>query len=146
MVKISLVCSHGGHLTEMQQILPSFGNEEIFWVTGHSDREVPGKVYYVENIGTSPTRMLLAFIRILSIFLKERPSVVVSTGAEIAIPAVLLARAMGAKTIFIESLCRVSSLSISGFLLLPLVDLFLVQWPGLVRLTHGKGRFWGQVI
>eukprot|EP00948_MAST-09A_sp_MAST-9A-sp1_P000441 g441.t1 len=31
--------------------------------------------------------------------------------------------------IFVESFCRVSTLSLSGYILLPLVDRFLVQWP-----------------
>ena len=39
------------------------------------------------------------------------------------------------RTIFIESWARVTTLSLSGKILLPLVDRFLVQWPGL----EGKG-------
>lgn len=43
------------------------------------------------------------------------------------------------RTIFVESWARVTTLSLSGKLLLPFVDRFLVQWPAL----QGKGAFWG---
>ncbi|CAI7614659.1 unnamed protein product [Penicillium glandicola] len=43
------------------------------------------------------------------------------------------------RTIYIESWARVSSLSASGVLLLPLVDRFLVQWPA----QAGRRAWWG---
>lgn len=43
------------------------------------------------------------------------------------------------RTIYIESWARVSSLSTSGVLLLPLVDRFLVQWPA----QAGRRAWWG---
>lgn len=43
------------------------------------------------------------------------------------------------RTIFVESWARVTTLSLSGKLLLPFVDRFLVQWPGLEGRTPWKG-------
>ncbi|KAJ5650127.1 UDP-N-acetylglucosamine transferase subunit alg14 [Penicillium longicatenatum] len=43
------------------------------------------------------------------------------------------------RTIFVESWARISTLSTSGVLLLPLADRFLVQWPGLA----GRRAWWG---
>lgn len=43
------------------------------------------------------------------------------------------------RTIYIESWARVSSLSTSGILLLPLADRFLVQWPT----QAGRRAWWG---
>ncbi|KAJ5514785.1 hypothetical protein N7463_004337 [Penicillium fimorum] len=43
------------------------------------------------------------------------------------------------RTIYIESWARVSSLSTSGVLLLPLADRFLVQWPA----QAGRRAWWG---
>lgn len=43
------------------------------------------------------------------------------------------------RTIFVESWARVSTLSLSGRLLLPFVDRFLVQWPGLAGRQAWKG-------
>jgi beta-1,4-N-acetylglucosaminyltransferase len=43
------------------------------------------------------------------------------------------------RTIYVESWARVSTLSISGVLLLPLADRFLVQWPA----QAGRRAWWG---
>lgn len=50
--------------------------------------------------------------------------------------AVYLNRLLGLaspRLLYVESFARVQSLSLSGKLLSPLVDRFVVQWPGLVR-------------
>ncbi|KAJ6092977.1 UDP-N-acetylglucosamine transferase subunit alg14 [Penicillium sp. IBT 16267x] len=43
------------------------------------------------------------------------------------------------RTVFVESWARITTLSTSGVLLLPLADQFLVQWPGLA----GRRAWWG---
>lgn len=37
------------------------------------------------------------------------------------------------RSVFVESFCRTQTLSLAGRLLYPVVDTFVVQWPGLVR-------------
>ncbi|KAL9627612.1 MAG: hypothetical protein Q9164_007550 [Protoblastenia rupestris] len=50
------------------------------------------------------------------------------------------------RTIFIESWARVKSLSLSGKILLPFVDRFLVQWPALDGKGGGKAEFVGALV
>ncbi len=50
------------------------------------------------------------------------------------------------KTIYIESWARVKSLSLSGKILLPFVDRFLVQWPALEGKGGGKAEFVGALV
>lgn len=50
------------------------------------------------------------------------------------------------RTIFIESWARVKSLSLSGKILLPFVDRFLVQWPALEGKGGGKAEFVGALV
>lgn len=50
------------------------------------------------------------------------------------------------RTIFVESWARVKTLSLSGKILLPLVDRFLVQWPELEGRGGGKAEFVGALI
>jgi UDP-N-acetylglucosamine transferase subunit ALG13 len=57
------------------------------------------------------------------------PDVVVSTGAGIAVPFVVLARALGVPTVFIEVVDRIESRTVTGKLCGPWTDLYLVQWP-----------------
>jgi beta-1,4-N-acetylglucosaminyltransferase len=50
------------------------------------------------------------------------------------------------RTIFVESWARVTTLSLSGKILLPLVDRFLVQWPTLEGRGGGKAEFVGTLV
>ena len=57
-----------------------------------------------------------------------RPDVVVSTGAAVAFPFFLAARAMGIPTVYVEVYDRIDSPTLTGRLCRPLSTLFCVQW------------------
>ena len=149
-MKICLVCSHGGHLTETLQILDAFEGHDIFFATYHSAREEDvteiTRAYFTENIGTSVFRMFRAFFWTILVLRGERPDVIVSLGAEIALPFFYLGKLMRIKTVFIESWCRVEALSKTGKLVYPIADLFLVQWPQLLGVCGSKAQCKGAVI
>jgi len=147
-MKVALVCSHGGHLTEMLYILDAFKGHDIFFITYDCPRTrtLRYRKYLLKNIGTSPFRMLVAFLKILRIFLKEKPNLVVSTGSEIAIPAFYIAKLLGIKTVFIESWCRIWSPSGTGRIVYPVADVFLVQWPQLLSKCGKKAKYVGAVV
>lgn len=147
-MKIGLICSFGGHLTELQYLMDAFEGHDIFFITYDSKRTRPlsYRKYLIDNIGTSPIKMIVAFYKIFSILYNEKPSIIVSTGSEIAIPAFYIAKIMGIKTIFIESWCRITTRSGTGKIVYPVSDLFLVQWPELLRLYGPKAKYVGAVI
>jgi len=145
-MKIALVCSHGGHLTEMLELREAFDGHETFLVSYESRRTKELGAYTMRNIGRNPLLMLIAFIKSIILFLKERPAVAVSTGAEIALPAFWAAKLMGAKTIFIESVCRINSPSISGRLVYCISDRFFVQWPQTLKYYGKKAIYEGGLI
>jgi UDP-N-acetylglucosamine:LPS N-acetylglucosamine transferase len=60
-----------------------------------------------------------------------RPTLMVSCGTGLTVPIFYSARLLGIKTVFIESMSRVETLSITGRMLLGKTDLFMVQWPDL---------------
>jgi UDP-N-acetylglucosamine:LPS N-acetylglucosamine transferase len=76
----------------------------------------------------------------------ERPQVILSLGAEIALPFFYLGKLLRIKTIFIESWCRVENLSLTGRLVYPVADVFWVQWPGLLHAARPKARYHGAVM
>jgi beta-1,4-N-acetylglucosaminyltransferase len=149
-VKIALVCSHGGHLTETLQILPAFAGHEVFFATYHSSRDTEvtqiAHAYFTQNIGTSLFRMFRATFWALRVLWREKPDVIVSLGAEIALPFLYLGKLLGVKTIFIESWCRVEDLSGTGRLVYPVADVFWVQWPQLLEVCSSKAQYRGSVI
>ncbi len=149
-MKIALVCTHGGHLTELLRLLKAFDGHEIFFATHYSARDEEIKaiapVYFCKNIGARIHRFGWAVIWALWILLKEKPDVIVSTGSEIALPFFFWGKLLGIRSIFIESWCRVEKLSRTGKLAYPLVDEFWVQWPQLLCVCGKKARYHGSVI
>jgi len=65
---------------------------------------------------------------------RERPDVIVSTGAGAAVPFFWLGRLLGCRTVYLEVYDRVDSATMTGRLCRPVTDLFLVQWPEQQRL------------
>jgi len=130
--KICLACSAGGHLTELIQLEKSWKGLPHFFVSDKRfnavDLSKKEKVYFV----SCPRRNLFKFLanvfQSLRIMLNERPTVVISTGADTAIATCLIAKAFGKKVVFIESFCRIKEPSLSGKIMYRFADLFLVQW------------------
>ena len=150
MAKIGLVCSHGGHMTEMLELIGSFEGHALFFVTYRSPRvgELAERyrLYTMTNIGASPIRLLASLPKAWHVLRSERPDALVSTGSEIAIPFFVLARAFRIRTVFVESCCRIHSPSGTGRAVYPLADVFLVQWPGLLTRYGPKARYEGGLL
>ncbi len=150
-MKICLVCSHGGHLVELMQLLDAFEGKNYFFVTYSSEAtknlknayllkferwDLKGKILLIKNI-----------IKTTHILLKERPDIIVSTGGgEIAVPFCYIGKVLGAKIIFIDSLARITTPSGGGKFIYPIADLFLVQWESLLKKYGKKAKYWGQII
>jgi beta-1,4-N-acetylglucosaminyltransferase len=159
-MKICLVCSQGGHLTELMELMDAFKGHDAFLIT-HDEKFTRSiedvysiktyliKDFLVKSLSFKALRILgnMAVISLseIRIFLFERPDVVVSTGSEIAIPMAYLAKAFGKRVVFIESLCRVSELSFTGRAIYPIADIFLVQWKHLVD-KYDRSRYEGRVL
>ncbi len=149
-MKVCLVTSSGGHLTETLQIVDAFADDEIFFVTWTGSREEDVRAiapaYFIDSYGTNPLRLLASLPQVIRILLVEKPDVIVSLGAEIALPFFYLAKPLGIKTVFIESWCRIDGLSKTGKLVYPIADTFYVQWPQLLDVCGPKARYEGAVI
>lgn len=135
-MKICLTSSAGGHLNQLLKLLPVVG-KDIFFITSarHMKKTLGGyKIYYMQDPGRKSWKFLVDAVRSFSILLKERPTAVITTGAGIAVPTCLIAKIFfGSKIIFIESLSRVESPSMTGKTLYPIADLFIVQWKSLLK-------------
>ncbi len=76
-----------------------------------------------------------------------RPDVVFCVGTCLAIPLFFWGRLIGAKTVFVESITRVTRMSMTGRLVLffRLSDRFYVQWPQLGR-AYRRTLYRGNVL
>lgn len=132
-MKVALVCSSGGHLTQLHQLKPFWEKHERFWVTFRlpdSESLLDGEdvvwAYYptTRNLRNAVRNLGLA-LRLLP---RRRPDLIVSDGAGVAFPFFLVARMLRIKTVYIEVYDRIDSPTLTGRLCRPLTSLFLVQW------------------
>jgi anti-anti-sigma factor len=134
--KIMLVCSSGGHFRGMRGFSDYWQQfEQRHWITfktGTTQTELKDEQV---SWAHSPTnRNLPNLIRNLSlaiaVFRKERPALVISTGAGVAVPFLLIAKYLcKSQVIFVESKTRIRDLSLSAKLLrsLKALDLLIVR-------------------
>jgi len=133
-MKLCLVCSSGGHFMEMQSLRLMWEGYDRFWVTFPTEdtRSFLGDerkywAYFPTN--RNLRNFFRNFLLALRVLLKERPEVIVTTGAAVAVPFVYAGKILGITTIYVESLTRVKELSLSGKLVYSFADHLLVQWP-----------------
>ena len=132
-MKVCLVCSSGGHLTHLYMLKPFWGTKDRFWVTFNKEDaqsllkdEKIHPCYYPTN------RSLKALIKnsviAWNVLLKERPDLIISSGAAVAVPFFYLGKCFGAKTIYVEVFDRINKPTITGKLVYPISDKFIVEW------------------
>lgn len=133
-MKICLACSAGGHFTEAIRIYEGL-KEDAFFLTFPSEN-LKGrgeKIYTITDPRRNPLRFIAAVVQTTKVLLKEKPKVVVSTGAGVTVPACWLGKILGAKVVYIECGCRTSGPSATGKLVHPIADLFIVQWKDMMK-------------
>lgn len=137
-MKIALVGSSGGHLTHLYLLKKFWENEDRFWVTFDKtdaksilkeERFYP--CYYPTNRNVKNTikNIILAF----KILRKEKPDLIISSGAAVAVPFFWLGKLFGAKTVYIEIFDRIDKPTLTGKLVYPVTDKFIVQWEELKK-------------
>ena len=135
--KILAVASGGGHWVQLQRVIPAFAGHEVVYVTISPTykSDVPGKKVYIVNDATRWDRVgsALLALRIFFILLRERPHAVVSTGAAPGCFAIILGRLSGARTVWLDSVANIETMSMSGMMVRRYSKLWLTQWPHLAK-------------
>lgn len=75
---------------------------------------------------------------------EKDPDVILSTGAGLAVPFFVVGKMLRRRLVYVESLTRIESVSLSGRLVYPLADEFFVQWPQATR--RPRMRYEGSVL
>nr|AAX19704.1 epsE [Lactococcus lactis] len=137
-MKIALVGSSGGHLTHLYLLKKFWENEDRFWVTfDKTDAKsiLKGERFYPcyyptnRNVKNTIKNTILAF----KILRKEKPDLIISSGAAVAVPFFWIGKLFGAKTIYIEIFDRIDKPTLTGKLVYPVTDKFIVQWEELKK-------------
>jgi UDP-N-acetylglucosamine:LPS N-acetylglucosamine transferase len=141
-VDILLACSAGGHLLQLLALRDAWDVHERVWVTDdRSDARslLDGETVVYAHWPTSRNLRTLARNLWLAwrVVRRTRPRVVLTTGAATAVPFAWVGRLHGARVIWVESVTRVESPSLSCRLVAPIADSVFVQWPELVSSVRG---------
>lgn len=130
--KVVGISSGGGHLKELLDAMPIYNSSRQHYVTyrnGHTENYLKDKKHsFIIDPHVSKFKYLINFIQSFVLYLRLRPKIIVSTGAGIAIPFLLIGYFFGSKNIFIESGARISNPSKTGQFLYRYSDLFIVQY------------------
>lgn len=145
------MASSGGHLYELLCLRGLWERKrDRFWIsfpTRDAESLLEGeRVYWAaypttRSIKNLARNLLLAWRTLRS----ERPDVILSTGAGVAVPFLVLGRLLGIRTVYVESITRITELSLSGHLVYPFVDRVLVQWGELTR-RYRRAEFRGRIV
>lgn len=112
---------------------PLWSEEERFWVTfdkADARSLLQGETVYPcyfptnRNVKNLIRNTFLAW----NVLRKEKPDLIISAGAAVAVPFFYLGKLFGAKTIYIEVFDRIDKSTLTGRLVYPITDRFIVQW------------------
>ncbi len=152
--RILAIASNGGHWVQLQRMRPAWDGCIVCYVTtaqGHEGAveadakargQHPPSIYVVPEASRwQKGRLILQMLKIAILVLRQRPDVVISTGAAPGFFALAFGRLMGAKTIWVDSIANAEELSLSGKKAGRFADLWLTQWEDLSRPEgpHHKG-------
>jgi UDP-N-acetylglucosamine:LPS N-acetylglucosamine transferase len=141
MVKVLAVASGGGHWTQMMRLREAFLGQNVVFVgvkKMYRTDVVPSKFYAVSDVSRLHKWSLpFAIMSMLFIILKERPSVIVTTGSAPGMLALRLGKMLGSRTVWIDSIANAEQMSLSGQKAKRFADLWLTQWPHLASEEDG---------
>ena len=145
MKKVLFISSTGGHFDELMKLQPLFSNYDYHIVT-EKDRstEVLKKIYEKKLsfliYGTRqkfliyPFKFILNTFKSFYLYIKFKPKYIVTTGTHTAVPMCYIGKLLGSKIIFIETFANQNTKTLSGRMVYPISDLFIVQWEELLKL------------
>ena len=161
-VRILAIASSGGHWVQLQRMRPAWDGCDVAYVTTEEgyrdsvlrdarDRSQPAPRFY--NVLSAnrwqKIRLIRQFSRIMTILLRERPDVVISTGAAPGFFALKIGKMLSARTIWVDSIAIAETFSLSGQKAKSCVDLWLTQWEhiaGSADPERGLPKFKGAVV
>jgi UDP-N-acetylglucosamine:LPS N-acetylglucosamine transferase len=131
-MKVLAVASAGGHVVELLRLQPAFDGHDLMYMStldtyAKSLKDYP--YYTVPDFSQwNVYKIPLVAWKMYQLFLKIKPDVVVTTGAAPGVLELFVGKLMGAKTIWVESLCHAEKVSISGKICALFADRVYTQW------------------
>ena len=132
--KTCLIYSPGGHFSELQKSLVGIYFKKKYHVTFSTSTARKSKKYYITHTQRNFFRIILNFFQSFRILLKEKPKLIISTGADVTLGTIILGKLFfSARIIFIESGGNVTKPTLTGRVSYYFADLFIIQYKELLK-------------
>ena len=149
-VRVLAIASGGGHWIQLLRMRQAWEGCDVAYATTHEGyrKDVPAtsagdalRFHVVPDANLSQKlRLVYQLVMVTVVMLRERPDVVVTTGASVGYFALRLAKLLRARTIWVDSIANAEELSLSGQRVQRYADLWLTQWPELARGSSSSNR------
>jgi UDP-N-acetylglucosamine:LPS N-acetylglucosamine transferase len=130
--RVLLVASGGGHWVQLLRLRAAWQDADVAYLTVQPsyDRQVPGARFYCVRDATRWSRwsLLCMVLQVTWVVLRERPDVVITSGAAPGLVALRVGKWLGARTVWLDSIANVEAVSLSGRRVAAFADLQLTQW------------------
>lgn len=142
--KVLFISSTGGHLDELLQLKSLFKKYDSYIITEKTKSTIDlkdkySKVNYLvygtkDHFITYIFKFIYNVFKSLILFIKIRPKVIVTTGTHTAVPMCYIGKLFFRKVIYIETIANSKTKTLSGKLVYPIADTFIVQWESMLKL------------
>ncbi len=129
----------------MMQLKKMFKDYDYHIITEKTKSNISMKNKYKDRINflvygtkdhmlTYPFKLIYNCFKSLFLYLRIHPDYIITTGAHTAGPMCLIGKIFGSKVIYIETFANINTKTITGRLLYPVADRFIVQWPSMTKI------------
>lgn len=142
--RVLFISSTGGHLDELLQLKILFKKYNSYIITEKTKSTISLKDSYSnvnylafgtkDHLFSYIFKFIYNFIKTIILFIKIRPSVIVTTGTHTAVPMCYIGKLFFKKIIYIETIANSKTKTLSGKLVYPIADTFIVQWESMLEL------------
>lgn len=146
-MKICIVSSCGGHLTEVRALKAVYERYDHFYVLNDRvllPKDMEGKTYFIRH-SERDWLFLVNLWEAWRFLRKERPNLILSTGAGPVVPFAIVGKLLGVSALYVETAAQVTEPSLTGRLMYHLADKFFYQWKTLRR-HFPNGVYGGLVV
>lgn len=135
--KVLFISSTGGHLRELMKLEPLFKDYDYSIITEKDTTTIDlQKKYNIYYLPYSTRSKLFSYFfkysyvifKSIMLFIKIRPDVIVSTGTHTVLPICFIGKVFNKKIVYIETYANITKKTLTGKIVYPISDLFIVQW------------------
>jgi UDP-N-acetylglucosamine:LPS N-acetylglucosamine transferase len=143
--KVLFVSSTGGHLYELLELKEIFDKYDYHIITEKTDMTEHLRNEFKERINfllfgsrahlfTYFFKFTYNFVYSFYLYFKIRPEYIITTGTHTSVPICFIGKLFMSKIVYIESRANYVTRTLSGRIIYPIADLFIVQHENLSRL------------